>query len=367
MTFKKTALAISMSSMLAVTAIPATVSADGGSAFVGGLLGGALGSAATNRYYEKKKQKQRAASKQNRKKTYRKSYAKKAPVNSEGVKVQKALTNVGYYSGSLNGNLDSYDSKAAIMQYQARYGLVQTGVLMPDVKGILLHQGDIAEITSHLNNPGYDKRSKAKRLQAALKSKGFYTSKIDGIAGKGTRNAVKLYQQSQGMIPTGALIPNDEDVLVQAALQQVQQQQSQSEQSLIQVANRYRPQQQQQVVPVQTAPQQQLQPAPGQIYTQQQQPAYQQQPQQQAYTQPQPAYQQQQPQALPPAFSQQPAPAPAQPVPVAQPVQTQPVAAAPVQQPQAQPVEPAQPVQPAVPDMSGAGAIPAAAKTITNM
>jgi peptidoglycan hydrolase-like protein with peptidoglycan-binding domain len=366
MTFKKTALAVSMSSMLAVTAIPTTVSADGGSAFVGGLLGGALGSAASNHYYEKKRQKQRAAAHQNKKKkTYRKSYAQKAPVNSEGVKVQKALTNVGYYSGPLNGNLDSYDSKSAIMQYQAQYGLVQTGILLPEVKGILLHQGDIAEITEHLNNPGYDKRSKAKRLQAALKSQGLYTGKIDGIAGKGTRAAVKLYQQSQGMIPSGALIPSDEDALVETALQRVQQQQSQSEQSLIQVANRYRPQQQQ-TVPVQTMPQQQMQPAPGQVYTQQQPPAYQQQPQQQAYTQPQPVNQQ--PQALPPAFSQQ--PPQARPVPTAQPVRTQPVqqqpvaAAAPVQQ---QPVAPAQPVQPAVPDMTGAGAIPAAAKTITNM
>ena len=261
MTIKQTALAVSMSSLLVVSAMPATLSADGGSSFVGGLLGGALGSAATNHYYNQKRDREAAARQPQR--TYSKSYAQRTPVNSEGVQVQRALSNVGYYSGPLNGNLDSYDSKSAIMQYQARHGLLQTGILMPEVKGILLHQGDIAEITTHLANPGYDQRGKVKRMQAALKAHGYYTQKIDGIAGKGTRNAIKLYQQSQGMIPSGALIPSDEDALVQSALQRVQAQQQQSEQQLIQVANRYRAPQPQQVVPVQTVPQQ-VQPAPGQ-------------------------------------------------------------------------------------------------------
>jgi hypothetical protein len=47
----------------------------------------------------------------------------------------------------------------------------------------------------------------AKRLQYALKRRGFYTGPIDGALGEQSYNAIRLYQQSLGKPTTGVLSP----------------------------------------------------------------------------------------------------------------------------------------------------------------
>lgn len=259
---KQTVVAMSLTVAVAAAAIPQTALAgSGSSAFVGSLLGGALGSALSNSYYNNQRRKQQAQQKTYKKKTYRKKKRRSKPaapaVSTEGVKVQKALRSAGYYSGPLNGKLASYDTRAAIMQYQLRYGLNQTGVLSPDVKGVLLQLGDNAELSTHLANTGYSQREKAKRLQAALKVQGFYTATIDGDFGPKSQAAVRLYQQANGMTPSGALFPEQELDLVAASVQMLQQQRAQSDVALAQVAARYRSLQQGmygQAIPVQQPP-----------------------------------------------------------------------------------------------------------------
>jgi len=270
---KQTTFAMTLAAVMSAGAIPqAAMAGSGSNAFVGGLLGGALGSAATNTYYNKKRERQEAAQRsysqpQSSSRTvYKKKQRAVDPVYAEGVRVQRALQTVGYYNGPLDGKLDSYDSRASIMQYQSRYRLLQTGVLQPDVKGVLLQQRDIAELAAHLHHAGDTPRDKARRLQAALKVQGFYTSKIDGSFGPKSRASLRLYQQANSMIPSGALLPEQENELVAASVQLLQNQQTQTEQVMTQVAARYSPPQQ--VTPVQTAPIQQ-QPVPGQVMTRQ--------------------------------------------------------------------------------------------------
>ena len=216
------------------------VAGDAGSAFVGGLLGGAAGSAATNIYFENKREKERAAAaSSSQPKTV---YSSAAPAASDGVQVQNALTSLGYYAGPLDGNLDSYESRSAVMSYQSQYGLPQTGLLQSDVKSILKYQGEVAELSGHLNYLGFEQLEKNKRLQSGLKVQGYYTAKVDGVVGRGTQNAVRLYQQANGLPITGVLTPDEEAELVSRSLQTVQAQQAQSDEQLAQVAARYQPQ-----------------------------------------------------------------------------------------------------------------------------
>ena len=154
--------------------------------------------------------------------------------------MQQALAANGYYSGVFDGKLDSYESRSAIMQYQQRYGMPTTGVLQQEAKSLLIYQGEVAVLSNYLNYLGFERRHKARRLQAALKVLGFYSSRIDGIIGRGSRNAVRLYQQSKGMVVSGALMPSQEDELVSEAKDKLQQQRKQVEEQLARIADRSR-------------------------------------------------------------------------------------------------------------------------------
>jgi hypothetical protein len=288
---------------LSVAVVPQqTVAGDATRAFVGGLVGAAIGSAIVNSQ-NRKSRSSKQQSKSSRSKTRRSTRRAAAPrVDQEAVKVQQALATAGHYAGPMDGQLDSYATKSAIMQFQQRYGMVPTGILTPDVVGILGYQAELAELGGHLASVGYDKRSSSKRLQAALKTEGFYTGRIDGAIGPASRRAIKSYQQSRGMIATGAFAPDQENRLISEAVQKLAQQKSQSDQQLLQIAQRNAP------------PRYQAQGQPAYPT----QPGFQAQPQypvQPAYPQPQqqprpPIYQAsapvQQPQAIPPGYQASP-------------------------------------------------------------
>lgn len=237
---------------------PALHAGEAGS-FVGGLVGAAIGTAIMQN---------RGRSNSNRSAPARRDAAPAPRVDKEAVNLQKALAAAGYYAGPMDGQLDSYATKSSIMQFQQRYGMVPTGILTPDVTGILTYQGELAELSGYLNYQGFEQKASAQRLQAALKTEGVYSSKIDGALGPGSRRSISLYQESRGMIGTGALLPDQEAALISGAREKLAQQKSQSDNQLMQIAQRSSPAQ----------PQYQAQPG------YQQQPAY----QQPAYQAPQP-------------------------------------------------------------------------------
>ncbi|MEO5343509.1 MAG: caspase family protein [Gammaproteobacteria bacterium SHHR-1] len=268
---------------LSVAAVPQQALAGSGSrALIGGLVGAAIGTAIINSQNKKKRSSSRRSS----------SRAAAPRVDQEAVKVQKALASAGYYSGPMDGKLDSYATKSGIMQFQQRYNMVPTGILTPDVVGILTYQAELADLGGYLAYAGYEQRGTKKRLQAALKVEGFYTGRIDGAIGPGSRRAISSYQQARGMIATGAFSPDQENALIAEAAQKLAQQKAQTDQQLLQIAQRSAPPQyqaqQQPVYPVQPGQQPQYQP--------QYQPQPQQQPYPQAQYPTQPAYQPQPPQ-----------------------------------------------------------------------
>ncbi|MBS0002427.1 MAG: peptidoglycan-binding protein, partial [Thioalkalivibrio sp.] len=46
-------------------------------------------------------------------------------------------------------------------------------------------------------------RDQVMRLQATLNDRGFDSGEVDGILGPATRDAIRSYQLSQGLIPDG--------------------------------------------------------------------------------------------------------------------------------------------------------------------
>ena len=241
----KTVFAAVISAIFLLSTPMRTAHADSGDVLVGVLLGGALGSVITNdyynrghydRYYDRYYYDDVPVARRWREYRGRRAFAR--PESSEAVRVQQALSANGYYSGRFNGNLDSYESRSAIMQYQQRYGLPTTGVLQQEVKSLLIYQGEVAVLSNYLNYLGYERRDKGRRLQAALKVMGFYTSSIDGLIGRKSQDAVRLYQQSEGMVVSGALMPAEEDLLVSEAKEKLQQQRKQAEEQLAQIGDR---------------------------------------------------------------------------------------------------------------------------------
>lgn len=93
---------------------------------------------------------------------------------------------------------------------------------------------DFIGISTHLSNTGYSQHDKARRLQAALKVQGFYTATIDGDFGPNSQAAMRLYQQANGLTPSGALFPEQELELVAASVQMLQQKHAQNNMSLTQ-------------------------------------------------------------------------------------------------------------------------------------
>lgn len=234
--FLATAIAIALA-----TAAPALHARGEGGAFVGSLIGAAIGTAIMQKANAKPQPAREAAPARGPAPTR----AAAAPkVDQEAVNLQKALAAAGYYSGPMDGKLDSYATKSAIMQFQQRYGMAPTGILTPDITSILSYQAELAEINGYLAYQGFDKKASGQRLQAALKMEGVYNSKIDGALGQGSKQAINLYQQSRGMPTTGALMPDQEQALIAGAIEKLNQQRAQSDGQLMQIAQRSSPQQQ---------------------------------------------------------------------------------------------------------------------------
>jgi peptidoglycan hydrolase-like protein with peptidoglycan-binding domain len=260
MNFPRTMPIAVISALLALCVPMEAAYADGEDAFVGALLGSAMGSVITNTYFNNgsyDRYRDRHYSRhhdryygrpyyddgpsprkvwRNSRYLERQNYV--APESSEGVRIQQALAVTGFYSGQFDGRLDSYESRSAIMEYQKKYGLSPTGVLQQEVKSLLIYQGEVAVLSNYLSYLGYERNDKARRLQAALKVMGFYSSLIDGLIGGQTMDAVRLYQQSKGMPVSGVLLPAEEDELVSEAKDKLQQQRKQAEDQLAQFVDR---------------------------------------------------------------------------------------------------------------------------------
>ena len=64
---------------------------------------------------------------------------------------------------------------------------------------------------------GISGRQNVRQVQSALANLGYYTKKIDGIGGKGTRRAISSFQSDRGFAATGRLNQSQKSALLLAA------------------------------------------------------------------------------------------------------------------------------------------------------
>jgi len=215
--------------------------------------GSSRGHATTTRHHRvRKKHRKRRA-----KKKVAKKVVKKLPKFTDEMKIQKALMALGFYNGKLDGEVNSFETRSAIKELNKKYGIGNTASLKPEVKDTLIYLGTLFNLDRTLIASGTDKKTKGKKIQAALKVHGFYHDKIDGLIGKGTRASIAKYKAQNGMSANGKLDFEEEYQLISSAKEKNEKNIEESIASLKALGQNSMPQQAAQVrvqQPIQTQP-----------------------------------------------------------------------------------------------------------------
>lgn len=138
-------------------------------------------------------------------------------VMTDEKKIQKALKSLGFYKGSIDGEINSYETRSAIKAMNVAYGLGNNAFLAPQVKDSLIYLGNLFAFDRALIANGSDKKTKGKKIQTALKILGYYNSKIDGLVGSGTRKCIANYKSDNGIGSSGTLDFEEEYRLISLA------------------------------------------------------------------------------------------------------------------------------------------------------
>lgn len=132
-------------------------------------------------------------------------------------RLQQALTQLGYYSGTVDGSFGS-GTKAAVSAFQQANSLTVDGIAGSATIALLEKQTGIDidgnSSSSSSNATGlfkgdYSKLqytssgSRVRVLQQALKDLGFTISKVDGVFGQSTFEAVMAFQKATGLTVDG--------------------------------------------------------------------------------------------------------------------------------------------------------------------
>ncbi len=143
---------------------------------------------------------------------------RKGDTGSDVKKLQRALEIMGAYSSSIDGTFGDL-TEEAVIAFQKDNRLTVDGVAGNDTIKALFHKDaakppeadkgmerinslhDIggAPATSEIGDSG----AKVKKLQQALKLKGYYNGPIDGDFGAATETAVKAFQRAKSMSQDG--------------------------------------------------------------------------------------------------------------------------------------------------------------------
>ncbi len=129
------------------------------------------------------------------------------------MRLQERLTELGYYSGSINGNFGSKTSEA-VARFEARYGKPKTGIATAALQKKLFADDALpnkqTDPTSAPTPSGeYQKLQKGdsgtnvKQLQRRLKELGYFEGAIGGNYQQLTTDAVKLFQAALGVKQNG--------------------------------------------------------------------------------------------------------------------------------------------------------------------
>ena len=132
-------------------------------------------------------------------------------------RIQRSLSSLGFYRGRIDGQVNSYETRAAIKEMNRSYEISSGASLKPEAKDTLIFLGTLFEFDRYLNAQSNDRRTRNKKIQVALKLHGYYQGKIDGAIGSGSRGAISQYKADNGMGYSGSLDFEQEYQLVSSA------------------------------------------------------------------------------------------------------------------------------------------------------
>ena len=135
-------------------------------------------------------------------------------VNSVGMEVkelQERLRELGYYSGDVDGQYGG-GTRTAVQAFQSQHGLDADGIAGESTLNLLYSAGARPFVATPTPSPTPETAAmltsgsqgeQVKKLQQRLAELGFYTGKVDGDYGKGTRQAVTVFQSQHGLDADG--------------------------------------------------------------------------------------------------------------------------------------------------------------------
>ena len=140
-------------------------------------------------------------------------------INPKIEEVQVILKSEGYEPGNTDGRMGK-ETRDAIKAFQESIGLKSTGYIdkstltqledLSRTKEILESKKDYVSKAKEPKQKGSQKaefRPTVKEIQTALKNAGFNPGSFDGKIGPRTRQAIKDFQKSKGLVPDGAVGP----------------------------------------------------------------------------------------------------------------------------------------------------------------
>ncbi len=138
------------------------------------------------------------------------------------VKIQKSLQNMGCYSGLVDGNIETFESRKAIKLMNEKVGNGKSPFLTKETRAILIELSAPYEIDNLLSSDNNNSSLKAKniKIQTSLKILGFSNSISDGIMGSRTWARVVNYKKANGLNSKPSLTPQERIDLVNRAIEQ---------------------------------------------------------------------------------------------------------------------------------------------------
>jgi len=195
-----------------------------GEGFVGGVIGSMVGNAIINQprrvHHAPRRVHHKKRVVHHKKKVVHHKKRKVAPkkiVLTPEMKIQKSLASLGFYKGKIDGEINSFETRSAIKALNKAYGLGNSASLSKKTRDALIYMGDLFKFDRNLIARGTDAKTKAKKIQTALKIHGFYFDKIDGAIGPATRKKIAEYKASKGLTPNGTLDFEEEYQLISSA------------------------------------------------------------------------------------------------------------------------------------------------------
>ncbi len=127
----------------------------------------------------------------------------------EVTRLQQRLSELGYYTGEVDGAYGP-GTQTAVVLFQQQHGLQDDGIAGEQTRQLLYSQSAQRFVPTPAPTQTPSSLSKGaeggsvKEMQERLKELGFYDGECDGDFGPGTQDAVRLFQSQHGLTVDGA-------------------------------------------------------------------------------------------------------------------------------------------------------------------